>query len=241
MGLWDTLFGRRKPGRAAAPQPPPPPAAPAPQSPPAAPRLSGFLAGLKAENTAGLTRADFEASAGRLNCEWEALAAAAEVESSAAGAFAADGRPNICFERHLFSRKTASRFDTSHPDVSSRSPGAYPGAQDERWAQLAAAYALDAEAALQSTSFGRFQILGQYFATLGLPNAHDYVAKLARSERDQLEAFEGFVRAAGLADELQRRDWVGFVSRYNGPGYAVRQMDRRLAEVYARLKSAPIA
>ena len=63
----------------------------------------------------------------------------------------------------------------------------------------------------------------------------------ARSEKDQLEAFEGFVRANGLADELQRKDWAGFASRYNGPGYAANQYDVKMAEAYARLKATPIA
>lgn len=222
MGLFDWLTGR-------------------PAAAPAAPRLPAFLAGLVAQDRAPLTRADFEASSARLGCEWEALAAAAEVESSPAGAFGPDGRLMICFEKHLFSRKTSGRFDASNPDVSSRAPTAHPPTQAERWEQLAAAFALDAEAALQSTSFGRFQILGQYFAHLGLANAHDYVASLARSERSQLEAFEAFVRTMGLADELQRRDWVGFASRYNGPGYAGPQLDRKMAEAYGRLKSNPAA
>ncbi len=74
-----------------------------------------------------------------------------------------------------------------------------------------------------------------------MANAHDYVSKLARSEKDQLEAFEGFVRANGLADELQRKDWAAFASRYNGPGYAANRYDTKMAEAYARLKATPIA
>jgi hypothetical protein len=196
---------------------------------------------LRAQDTAALTRADFEAAAARLACEWETVAAVAEAESGRLGAFGGDGRPIIAFHRHLFSRKTNSRFDASNPNVSSRTPGDYPGSQDDCWRQIAEAFALDPEAALQSTSFGRYQLLGQHYAQLGLANAQQYAAKLARSERDQLEAFEAFIRVNGLADELQRRDWVGFASRYNGPGYAVSQLDRKMAEAYARLKSSPAA
>ena len=179
--------------------------------------------------------------AARLNCEWEAVAAVAEVESGPLGGFAADGRPIILFERHLFSRKTNSRFDGSHPSVSNRTPGGYPRTQDERWAQMRQAYALDAESALQSASYGRFQVLGQNFANGGFPNAHAYVSAMARSEQGQLQAFVDFVRANGLIDELQRKDWVGFASRYNGPGYAANQYDTKMAQAYARLKSTPMA
>jgi len=193
------------------------------------------------QDVSALTRADFEAVAARMNCEWEAVAAVAEVESGPLGGFAQDGRLVILYERHLFSRKTNSQFDQTHPHLSNRTPGGYPRTQGERWAQLTEAYALNAEAALQSASYGRFQVLGQNYPNLAMANAHDYVAKLARSERDQLEAFEGFVRANGLVDELQRKDWAGFASRYNGPGYAANQYDVKMAQAYARLKAAPMA
>jgi hypothetical protein len=228
------------PPRPGTPPAPPPPATPPAPPPPAGPG-AGYLASLRKQIDAPLRRADFEEVAGRLSCEWEAVAAVAEVESGPLGGFGQDGRPVILFERHLFSRKTNSQYDTSHPSISNRTPGGYPRTQAERWTQLEQAYALAPEEALQSASYGRFQVLGQNFPNLGMANAHDYVAKLARSEKDQLEAFEGFVRANGLADELQRKDWAGFASRYNGPGYAANQYDTKMAEAYARLKATPIA
>jgi hypothetical protein len=196
---------------------------------------------LRAESRETLKRADFEAVAARLGCEWEAVAAVAEVESGRLGGFGPDGKLVILFERHLFSRKTNSRYDASHPNISNPSPGGYPRTQEERWAQLAQAYALDPEAALQSASYGRFQVLGQNFTNLNMANAKTYVAKLAKSEKDQLDAFEGFVKANGLVDELQRKDWAGFAARYNGPGYAANQYDTKMAQAYARQKATPMA
>lgn len=219
--------------------PPSPPAAPPPPPPP--PAAEDFLSTLKVKDPSPLTRADFEAVAARLNCEWEAVAAVAEVESGPLGGFGQDGRLIILFERHLFSRKTSSQFDQSHPHLSNRTPGGYPRSQADRWVQLTEAYALAPEAALESASYGRFQVLGQNYGNLGLAKASAYVAKLANSERDQLEAFEGFVRANGLIDELQRKDWAGFASRYNGPGYAANQYDTKMAQAYARLKATPMA
>lgn len=220
-----------------APPAPPPVAPPAPPPPPA----GNYLASLRRQDSSPLRRADFEAVAARLNCEWEAVAAVAEVESGPLGGFADDGRLIILFERHLFSRKTNSQYDASHPTISNRTPGGYPRSQADRWAQLEQAYALNPEAAMQSASYGRFQVLGQNFGNLGMANAHDYVAKLARSEKDQLDAFEGFVRANGLVDELQRKDWTGFASTYNGPGYAQNQYDTKMAQAYQRLKNNPNA
>lgn len=217
--------------------PPPPPVMPPPPPPPPA---GDYLSSLRVQDAAPLKRADFEAIAARLNCEWEAVAAVAEVESGPLGGFAADGRLIILYERHLFSRKTNSQFDASHPHLSNRTPGGYPSRQADRWAQLAEAFALHPAAALESASYGRFQVLGQNYPNLGMANAHEYVSKLARSERDQLDAFEGFVRANGLVDELQRKDWAGFASRYNGPSYAQNKYDVKMAEAYARLKANPM-
>lgn len=229
-----------------APSPPlPPPVAPLPPASPPAPvppiQQGSYLESLKVQDRSPLTRADFEAVAQQLGAEWEAVAAVAEVESGPLGGFANDGRPIILFERHLFSRKTSSQFDASHPNISNRTPGGYPRSQADRWAQLAQAFELNAEAALQSASYGRFQVLGQNFSNLGMANAHEYVSKLARSERDQLDAFVGFVRANNLTDELQRKDWAAFARAYNGPGYAANQYDVKMAQAYQRLKSNPMA
>lgn len=230
----------------AEPPPPPPPVTPPvpppvtpPAPPPPPPATEEYLKTLKVQNTAPLTRADFEGVAAQLNCEWEAVAAVAEVESGPLGGFAADGRPVILFERHLFSRKTNSQYDATHPNISNRTPGGYPRSQDDRWKQLADAYALNPLAALESASYGRFQVLGQNYGNLGMADAKAYVSKLSISEKDQLDAFVGFVRANGLVDELQRKDWAGFASRYNGPGYAANQYDVKMANAYARLKANP--
>ncbi|GAM99182.1 extensin-like protein [alpha proteobacterium U9-1i] len=227
----------------AAPPPPPahgnasPPPPPRPPAPPAQP--TDYLSTLRAESRAPLTRADFERVAAALNCEWEAVGAVAEVESGPLGGFGPDGRPIILFERHLFSRHTSSRYDATHPTISNRTGGGYPRTQAERWAQLEQAYALDPEAALKSASYGRFQVLGQNYPNGGFANAHAFVSSMARSEQGQLQSFVDFVRANNLGDELQRKDWVGFASRYNGPSYAQFQYDTKMAAAYQRLKNNP--
>ena len=209
-------------------------------TPPSAAPSRDFLATLVAQSRAPLSRADFESFAAQLNVEWEALAAAVEVESGSLGSFDASGRPIILFERHIFSRRTGGRFDASNPNVSNSMPGGYPRTQDARWEQLREAFALDQAAALSATSFGRFQLLGQNYANAGQASVFSYVAEIAHSERGQLAAFVAFMRANGLVDELQRRDWAGFARAYNGPGYARNHYDQSMAAAYARLKANPI-
>src|SRR5690606_40492085 len=128
--------------------------------PPPPPPASDYLSTPRRQNSDPLRRADFEAIAARLGCEWEAVAAVAEVESGPLGGFGDDGRPVILFERHLFSRKTNSQYDASHPAISNRTPGGYPRSQADRWSQLEQANAPDHEAALPNASYGRFQVLG---------------------------------------------------------------------------------
>jgi hypothetical protein len=208
---------------------PTPPVRPSPPSP-------HFLASLRIADTAALTVDDYRAVASRLNCDWAAVAAVAEVESGRLGAFGADGRPVILFEKHLFSRKTHGVFDRSHSHISNpRAGGPYPASQTDRWRQFTEAFALDPEAALESTSWGRFQLLGQNYANLGFMSARDYVAKIARSERDGLEAFEAFISANGLAPALRAKDWATFARRYNGANYAVNRYDVRMRDAYERL------
>jgi hypothetical protein len=41
-----------------------------------------------------------------------------------------------------------------------------------------------------------------------------------------------FIKAAGLQDELQNKNWAGFAKGYNGPGYAQNNYDGKLASAY---------
>lgn len=218
----------------AAPAPPAPPPttgqAPTQQTPPQHAQVSP--ATLRAQSTAALTRADLAPVATRLGITPETLAAVISVVR-VPNAFTDDGHPFIIFERHLFSRYTNGRYDASHPQISNPRPGGYPRTQQARWAQLEEAWALDPEAAARATTWGMFQILGSNYQMAGYPSAVAFVQDMARSEARQLAGFEAFVRGNGLADELQRLDWAGFATRYNGRGNLDHYV-QRYREAYAR-------
>lgn len=201
---------------------------------------ASFLDQLRAESTAPLAQSDFEAAAEALGASRQAVQAIVEVESARGGGFDPSGRPKILFERHIFSRRTNRRFDTSHTTISQPawSRDAYPPAGDARWAQLAEAYALDADAALQATSWGVFQMLGTNFADAGYPDAAAFVRDMSRSHARQLAAWTQWVRTRGMADEVQRLDWAGFARLYNGPAAASQGYDQRMAAAYARLTAS---
>jgi hypothetical protein len=194
---------------------------------------------LRAQTRTPIGRVDFEGVAQRLQCEWEAVAAVAQVESGSLGAFDANGRMIILYEPHIFSRLTGAQYDSSHPTISYPRFGLrpYPRSQDDRWAQLAQAFALNEEAALKSASYGKFQILGLNHNVCGFSTARAFVADMAQSEARQLAAFEAFVRGNNLHIPLRTLDWRAFARGYNGPAYEQTGYHTKMADAYARLKA----
>jgi hypothetical protein len=185
---------------------------------------------------------DFMRIAERLGIDAAALGAVMDVEAPpVVPAFGADRRPAIMFEGHIFSRLTEHRFDTSHPEVShahfdrSRRPRDQAG----RWQQFEEAFALDPDAAMKATTWGRFAILGLNHRTSGFETVGELAHFLSESESNQYEAaLLGFIGGKHLADALQRHDWEGFARKYTGPGAAARRRASELREAYERRVAA---
>ena len=178
------------------------------------------------------------AIATELGCTVPAIRAVAEVESAGSG-FQADGRPKILFEAHIFSARTKRRFDASHPDLSSPSwnRALYKGGAAE-WGRLNRAIALDARAALESASWGAFQIMGFNHLACGFGTVEDMVTAM-KTEAGQLWAFARFIRGnPAMHRALKAHDWTSFTRLYNGPGQ-VPVYSARIADAYARY--APVA
>lgn len=185
-----------------------------------------------------LSEADFVFAANRLGCSVAAVKAVAKVEAPK-GAFLPDGQVTVLFEAHIFDRLTGGRWRRTHPDISSAkwNRALYKGGAAEHQ-RLQRAAALDRDAALQSASWGQFQIMGFNWRVCGYRSLQAFINAM-QTERGQLDAFVGYVRNRGLADELQRRDWAGFAYGYNGAGYAENQYDRKIAAAYKAFGGAP--
>lgn len=178
----------------------------------------------------------YAAASWLLMCEEPVLRAIAEVEAGQWGAFMATGEPVILFERHIFHRLTGGKFD-EHSDISNPVPGGY-GAYSEQHHRLQRAAELDRFAALQSASWGLFQIMGFNHKDAGFPELQEFVNAAYRSADDHLRMLVMFVRnTPGLALALQKKDWQSFAFRYNGPRYADSAYDRRMAKAYAKWSS----
>jgi hypothetical protein len=163
--------------------------------------------------------ADLDAAAAELGCERAVIDAVCDVESSGGG-FLADRRPKILFEAHAFHTATGGRWDRTNPNISSPTwdRSLYGASGGHQYDRLAEAIALDRNAALESASWGRFQIMGNNYAAAGFANAEALVNAMCDREAAHLGAFIGFCRKNGLVDALQDQDWRTFARKYNGPG-----------------------
>lgn len=115
----------------------------------------------------------------QLGTEVASLRAVAEVESRGEG-FLPDPStlPKILFEGHVFHRLTQGRFDVDHPGISYTKwdRAKYSGSLQGEWERLDTASALDRSAALESASWGAFQIMGFNYAACGYSTIEAFVA-----------------------------------------------------------------
>src|SRR5262245_21040531 len=176
-----------------------------------------------------------------LNVEEATLRAVAQVESAGAG-FIEPGLPKILFEGHCFHRLTQGRFDASNPSLSypKWTTKYYSDARGE-WNRLNAACELDRSAALQSASWGAFQIMGFNYNWCGFSDVEAFVAAQNSSIDSQLEGFARFISRSVFLKPLRAHDWTAFAEAYNGPGYSRNKYDHKLAAAYTAAKAADAA
>ena len=183
---------------------------------------------------ARLIEADFERAAQFLDCEIACVRAVTTVEARGGGFFAS-GRPKILFEAHIFSKRTKRKYDATHPDISSPkwNRKLYKGGEKE-YERLEKAIGLDRSAALESASWGLFQIMGFNFQKAGFDSVDSYVEAMFESEGRQLDAFVNFIKGTRLDGHLRAKRWANFAQAYNGPAYAENKYDTKLQAAYEK-------
>jgi N-acetylmuramidase/Putative peptidoglycan binding domain len=184
-----------------------------------------------------LSQAGIDAVTGTLGVGAAELWTVMTVETSGCG-FLPDRRPPILFERHIFHRLTAGRFDDG--SISDPEPGGYGPLGAAQYQRLSRAIALDRDAALQSASWGLGQIMGQNCAMAGFPEVSQMIAAMSLSEDAQLTAVGAFLKASKLDKPLESHDWAGFAKGYNGPSFVKNRYDEKLAAAYQKLSSGSL-
>lgn len=150
--------------------------------------------------------------------------------------FLVDRRPQILYERHIFSKRTDRRFDTAHPGLSARQAGGYQGGGRE-YDRLKQAMQLDAAEALKSVSWGLPQVMGFNHRLVGFDTVEAMVEAMVEGEDRHLEALGQFIMASPKCRlGITRRDWGTFAACYNGPDFRRNDYDNRLAAAYEKNK-----
>ena len=178
-----------------------------------------------------LTEKDYQDAAWKLGCEVAIIKAVAEVESGGGG-FIKES-PKILFEAHQFYKRTPVTCDDKSICVEgwSEARKLYKGGLRE-YPRLLLAMSYDTEAALESASWGKFQIMGFNYYRCYYQTVEDFVQDMFKTEREHLKAFLNFIDSSGLTQAMRDKDWDKFARKYNGASYKVNRYDERLKRAY---------
>lgn len=187
-----------------------------------------------------LKEADLQAAADRLGVPLASVKAVNEVESRGRG-FLDDGRPVILLERHVAYRRAkeadlpAETLAMRYPNLVNPKRGGYAGGAAE-WARFDNLRSVTSHGiAVESCSWGLFQIMGYHWQALGYANEDDFKSAMMASEGQQLDAFVRFVLLdPALHKALKAKKWAEFARLYNGPAYKENLYDAKLAAAYAK-------
>lgn len=184
-----------------------------------------------------LKESDIIDAANTLNVPVAAIKAIAEVESDGSG-FMDDGRPDILFERHWMYRNLKKNgiypvpYLNSHPDIVQIKPGGYLRPESE-YKRFYTACTIDRKTAIESTSWGRFQIMGFHYQRLGFKTPEMFYRAMIASEGEHLKALVKFIETDKLLHKaIQDQDWRTVAYIYNGPSYDKNKYDIKLKESF---------
>lgn len=192
-----------------------------------------------------LSEQDFIRAATELNAPLSAVKAVASVESNGSG-FLSGGRPKVQYEPHVMFDRLTKAFGSTranaelakHPDLVARAAGSYQSLEKENADMDRAASVIDRTCALESASWGAFQIMGYHWSTCGYPSLQAFI-NAQYTDAGQLDAFVRFIKAdARLLNALRRKEWATFARIYNGKGYARNKYDTKLADADRHFRGA---
>ncbi|MGE4403178.1 MAG: N-acetylmuramidase domain-containing protein [Desulfobulbus sp.] len=191
-----------------------------------------------------LSDKDLEDAANEAEVPLPAMKAVYEVESNGVGFI---GRqPKVLFEGHVFWKRLEKaglhpvELQRGNQDIlyPKWTKIHYVGGSGEHQ-RLKRAQAIHSDAALESASWGLFQIMGYHWKALGYDSANHFANKMAENEREQLLAFIRYLKinktgGRTLAQILSTKMWPDFARAYNGPGYRKNRYDDKLREAFSR-------
>jgi hypothetical protein len=119
-------------------------------------------------------------------------------------------------------------------EVVNPTPGNYAGGAGA-WDRFEQAARLDRNCAIQSCSYGRYQLMGFHWNALGYDSPSHFFDEMMSTEDAQLDGIVRFIEAdKKLLAAIRENDWAVVARRYNGRNYHINQYDVRLAKAYDR-------
>ena len=193
---------------------------------------------VKRETKKYLTQLDLEHAAREISVDVATIKTVIEVESAGKGFV--NNKPIILFEGHVFwDRLIENGIDihkinkTTNKNILYKKWSRAYYSQNQ-WSRLEKAKKIHEESALESASWGLFQIMGYHWSALRYKSVKDFVKQMGEREANHLMAFIRFVRYNRLVTKLQTQDWQGFARAYNGPGYRKNDYDGKLRRAYRK-------
>ncbi len=156
-------------------------------------------------------------------------------------AFLATGNPKILYERHHFynfylkkhGKEKADLLSEMNENIVKNKNGGYgsekfikenggfdnEGFYNYQFERLEKAIKIDEAMAIKSTSFGLFQILGEYCG-YSKKTEKQFFEEIVKSEKFQIQAFVNFIKGdpakKSLPNALNNKNWRLVASIYNG-------------------------
>lgn len=189
-----------------------------------------------------LSQKDINKVAKDLGVEPAAVKAVREVEAGGSG-FRGE-RPKILFEGHVFWKQLKKHGINPQQHRAGNENILYPRwtkqirkyYKEDQYARLEKAKKINEAAALESASWGLFQLMGYHWESLDYASVKAFVKLMHKSEGEHLKAFARFLKANNLVAPLKALDWAKFARGYNGPGFRQNKYDEKLAAAYKRNK-----
>lgn len=182
-----------------------------------------------------------------LGVEVSTIKAVNEVESRGRG-FIHDF-PVILFERHIFWRRLKAYgedpsllVNDENKDILNTKSGGYRSSAKEV-RRLERAKLIHKKAALESASWGLFQIMGYHWKALGYPSIENFVKKMQQSEVEHLNAFVRYIKKNNLVSSLRLKrgqqrltleHFKRFAKGYNGANYKRNHYHTKMLSAYQR-------
>lgn len=168
---------------------------------------------------------DYATTAKDLGVEKEVLMAIASQESKHAS-FKAVKQATILFERHKMYRLLIKKGNTKasvdalskkYPSIVNEDSGGYNDMTS--YEKLKIAKSIDYSCAVQSCSWGKFQVMGFHYANL-YSSPRELEKAMNMCELQQFKYFVSYLKnTSGMVDALKNKNWERIATLYNGPNW----------------------